>query len=164
MDARGFEVDAEFEPPDDQSNMSINTTLTNGARYYLDHAHREFSTPGCTNARDIVRYEKAGDRVVEVSRARDEPHANRDTRLFPGDGAQEVPPVSSVPRVGSVPATSGGSPVTVGLGRSAVSPNTSSRTLWIVCVLRAVQGGATRRRRATTVRPAHGWYGGKSTS
>jgi Pup amidohydrolase len=34
MDPRGFEVDAEFAPPDDQSNMSINTTLTNGARYY----------------------------------------------------------------------------------------------------------------------------------
>jgi hypothetical protein len=30
MDARGFAVDAEFEPPDDQSNMSINTTLTDG--------------------------------------------------------------------------------------------------------------------------------------
>jgi Pup amidohydrolase len=93
-DASGFEVDVDFEPPDDQSNMSINTTLTNGARYYLDHAHPEVSTPGCTNARDIVRYEKAADRIVEVSRARDEPHANRDTRLFPGDGAQEVPRAS----------------------------------------------------------------------
>jgi hypothetical protein len=30
MDARGFEVDAEFEPPDDQSTMSFNTTLTSG--------------------------------------------------------------------------------------------------------------------------------------
>jgi proteasome accessory factor PafA2 len=69
MDARGFEVDAAFEPPDDQANMSINTTLTSGARYYLDHAHPEFSTPECTNARDIVRYEKAGDRILEVSRA-----------------------------------------------------------------------------------------------
>jgi len=73
MDARGFEIDAEFEPPDDQSNMSINTTLTNGARYYLDHAHPEFSTPECTNARDIVRFEKAGERVLEVSRGRAEP-------------------------------------------------------------------------------------------
>lgn len=73
MDARGFEVDAEFEPPDDQSNMSINTTLTNGARYYLDHAHPEFSTPECTNARDVVRYEKAGERILEVSRLRAEP-------------------------------------------------------------------------------------------
>jgi Pup amidohydrolase len=73
MDARGFEIDAEFEPPDDQSNMSINTTLTNGARYYLDHAHPEFATPECTNARDIVRFEKAGERVLEVSRGRAEP-------------------------------------------------------------------------------------------
>ncbi len=73
MDARGYEVDAEFEPPDDQSNMSINTSLTNGARYYLDHAHPEVSTPECTNARDIVRYEKAGERILEVSRARAEP-------------------------------------------------------------------------------------------
>jgi Pup amidohydrolase len=73
MDARGFEIDAEFEPPDDQSNMSIDTTLTNGARYYLDHAHPEFSTPECTNARDIVRFEKAGERILEVSRGRAEP-------------------------------------------------------------------------------------------
>jgi len=72
-DARGFEADVDFEPPDDQSNMSINTTLTNGARYYLDHAHPEFSTPECSNACDIVRYEKAGERIVEVSRARAEP-------------------------------------------------------------------------------------------
>jgi Pup amidohydrolase len=72
MDARGFEVDAAFEPPDDQANMSINTTLTSGARYYLDHAHPEFSTPECTNARDIVRYEKAGERILEVSRSRAE--------------------------------------------------------------------------------------------
>lgn len=73
MDARGFEVDAEFEPPDDQSNMSINTTLTNGGRYYLDHAHPEFSTPECTSARDVVRYEKAGEQILEMSRARAEP-------------------------------------------------------------------------------------------
>lgn len=72
MDARGFEVDAEFEPPDDQSNMSINTTLTNGGRYYLDHAHPEFSTPECSCAKDIVRYEKAGERILEASRARAE--------------------------------------------------------------------------------------------
>jgi proteasome accessory factor A len=69
MDARGFELDAEFEPPDDQSNMAINTTLTSGARFYLDHAHPEFCTPECTNARDIVRYEKAGERILEVSRS-----------------------------------------------------------------------------------------------
>jgi proteasome accessory factor A len=71
MDARCFEVDAAFEPPDDQSN-SINIILTNGARHYLDHAHPEFSTPECTNARDIVCHEKAGERILEVSRSRAE--------------------------------------------------------------------------------------------
>jgi Pup amidohydrolase len=82
MDARGFEVEAEFEPPDDQANMSINTTLTSGGRYYLDHAHPEYSTPECTNARDIVRYEKAGERILEVSRGRAESRLPEGQRIL----------------------------------------------------------------------------------
>jgi len=40
----------------------------NGARYYVDHAHPEYSCPEVTNVRDLVLHEKAGERVVEISR------------------------------------------------------------------------------------------------
>jgi Pup amidohydrolase len=38
--------------------------LTNGARLYVDHAHPEYSTPECTNPRDIVKWDKAGELVA----------------------------------------------------------------------------------------------------
>ncbi|MEW6741308.1 MAG: proteasome accessory factor PafA2 family protein [Planctomycetota bacterium] len=39
--------------------------LENGARFYIDHGfHPEFSTPECDNPWDIVRYVKAGDRIL----------------------------------------------------------------------------------------------------
>ena len=40
----------------------VNAVLTNGARYYVDHAHPEFSTPECADALEVVRYDKAAER------------------------------------------------------------------------------------------------------
>src|SRR6185436_4997992 len=46
-----------------------NVILTNGARLYVDHAHPEYSTPECTNPLDVVKWDKAGERVMaEASR------------------------------------------------------------------------------------------------
>jgi proteasome accessory factor A len=42
-----------------------NVILTNGARLYVDHAHPEFSTPECTNPRDVVIWDKAGEVVMQ---------------------------------------------------------------------------------------------------
>ncbi|MGH0037605.1 MAG: depupylase/deamidase Dop [Myxococcota bacterium] len=67
-DARGFQVDGEKYTPNQQENIARNKTLINGARYYVDHAHPEYSCPEVTNARDLVVHEKAGERVVELSR------------------------------------------------------------------------------------------------
>ena len=67
-DARGFQVDGEKYTPNQQENIARNKTLINGARYYVDHAHPEYSSPEVTNARDLVVHEKAGERVVEASR------------------------------------------------------------------------------------------------
>jgi proteasome accessory factor PafA2 len=67
-DARGFQVDGEKYTPNQQENIARNKTLINGARYYVDHAHPEYSSPEVTNARDLVIHEKAGERVLEVSR------------------------------------------------------------------------------------------------
>jgi len=44
-----------------------NKILDNGARFYVDHAHPEFSTPECSNARDVVIYEKAGEQILHQS-------------------------------------------------------------------------------------------------
>jgi proteasome accessory factor A len=41
-----------------------NVILTNGARLYVDHAHPEYSTPECTNPRDVVLWDKAGGQVM----------------------------------------------------------------------------------------------------
>jgi len=67
-DARGFQVDGEKYTPNQQENIARNKTLINGARYYVDHAHPEYSSPEVTNARDLVVHEKAGERIVEMSR------------------------------------------------------------------------------------------------
>jgi proteasome accessory factor A len=67
-DARGFQVEGEKYTPNQQENIARNKTLANGARYYVDHAHPEYSCPEVTNARDLVIHEKAGERIVEASR------------------------------------------------------------------------------------------------
>ncbi len=67
-DARGFQVDGEKYTPNQQENIARNKTLVNGARYYVDHAHPEYSCPEVTTARDLVIHEKAGERIVELSR------------------------------------------------------------------------------------------------
>src|SRR6266852_4112482 len=64
-DARGFARD-DASPPEVETHL-VNTVLTNGARYYVDHAHPEFSTPECTNALQLTRYDKAGERILARS-------------------------------------------------------------------------------------------------
>jgi Pup amidohydrolase len=48
----------------DDVGMS-NTVLTNGARFYVDHAHPEYATPECSNARDLIVWDVAGERILE---------------------------------------------------------------------------------------------------
>jgi proteasome accessory factor PafA2 len=72
-DARGFTYSgAAYDPADalaDEDLGLANVILTNGARLYVDHAHPEYSTPEVTNPRDLVRWDKAGERVMaEASR------------------------------------------------------------------------------------------------
>jgi len=64
-DARGFEADGERESPGPEYNRLLNKLLSNGGRLYVDGAHPEYSTPECTNALDLVAYEKAGERIIE---------------------------------------------------------------------------------------------------
>ncbi len=45
----------------------VNAVLTNGARYYVDHAHPECSTPECSDAREIVVWDRAAERILQKS-------------------------------------------------------------------------------------------------
>ncbi|HLG22078.1 MAG TPA: depupylase/deamidase Dop [Candidatus Manganitrophaceae bacterium] len=66
LDARGFEADGERERPGPEYNRLLNKLLPNGGRLYVDGAHPEYSTPECSNARDLVAYEKVGERIMET--------------------------------------------------------------------------------------------------
>jgi len=68
LDARGFEVSGERERPSQQDNRAINKVLTNGGRLYIDGAHPEYSTPETSTARDLLIYEKAGERLLDACR------------------------------------------------------------------------------------------------
>ena len=63
-DARGFGREGS-QPPEVETHL-VNTVLTNGARYYVDHAHPEYSTPECADALELVVADKAGERTSEV--------------------------------------------------------------------------------------------------
>ena len=68
LDVRGFEVEGERERPGPEYNRLLNKVLANGGRLYVDGAHPEYSTPECTNPRDVVIYERAGDRIIQICR------------------------------------------------------------------------------------------------
>jgi hypothetical protein len=65
-DARGYEPVQERQPVEEDLGLA-NVILPNGARYYVDHAHPEYSTPECATARDLVVHDKAGERILERS-------------------------------------------------------------------------------------------------
>ncbi|MFL6241556.1 MAG: proteasome accessory factor PafA2 family protein, partial [Acidimicrobiia bacterium] len=64
-DARGFAREG-AAPPEIETHL-VNTVLTNGARYYVDHAHPEYSTPECADALELVCADKAGERILARS-------------------------------------------------------------------------------------------------
>jgi proteasome accessory factor PafA2 len=66
-DARGFARDASMAP--EVETHLVNTVLTNGARYYVDHAHPELSTPECGDALEAVLYDRAGEHILVRSMA-----------------------------------------------------------------------------------------------
>jgi proteasome accessory factor A len=65
-DARGFEPVPASAGTDEDLGLA-NVILPNGARYYVDHAHPEYSTPECATPRQLVVHDKAGERILERS-------------------------------------------------------------------------------------------------
>ena len=83
-DARGFRAAELLQDTDESAYFEIDRkrplsfeeiksdlVLSNGARFYNDHAHPEYSTPECTTLRGLVAQDKAGERIlVECARRR----------------------------------------------------------------------------------------------
>lgn len=80
-DARGFDLTrAEADPSllTDEDQTIANIVIHNGARFYVDHAHPEYSAPETTNAFDAVKWDLAGDKVIQRA-------IELDKELFPND-------------------------------------------------------------------------------
>jgi proteasome accessory factor PafA2 len=65
QDARGFARETSQHP--EVETHLVNVVLTNGARYYVDHAHPEYSTPECATALELVKHDRACELVLERS-------------------------------------------------------------------------------------------------
>lgn len=67
LDARGFLYDDAVMQISRVDNLKINNLLLNGARYYVDHAHPEFSTAECASVLDLIAFDRAGERILEIA-------------------------------------------------------------------------------------------------
>ncbi len=96
-DARGFRAAALLQDTDESAFYQVDQNrplsfeeiksdlvLSNGARFYNDHAHPEYSTPECTTLRQLVAHEKAGERILaECARRRNlNLPPNHEVRLY----------------------------------------------------------------------------------
>jgi len=97
LDARGFRAETLMQDTDESAYYELDKNrplsfeeiksdlvLSNGARFYNDHAHPEYSTPECVFLRDIVAQDKAGERILsECLRRRNKKIApEREVRLY----------------------------------------------------------------------------------
>lgn len=82
MDARsGWRPESDY--PEVEVLMA-NSVLSNGSRFYVDHAHPEISTPECRTIRDVVMYDRASEEIMRTSlmRANDRLPHGTEMRLF----------------------------------------------------------------------------------
>ena len=81
----------------DEDTGLANVILTNGARLYVDHAHPEYSTPEVTNPRDVVLWDKAGERVMAEAARRAAARARAPSRST----STRTTPTTRAPRYGA---------------------------------------------------------------
>ena len=62
VDVRGFTL-LDAMAPEIETHL-VNAVLTNGARYYVDHAHPELSTPECADALSMVLQDRAAEMIL----------------------------------------------------------------------------------------------------
>lgn len=78
QDARGFRAAEMLQDTDEAAYFELDRdrplsfeeiksdlVLSNGARFYNDHAHPEYSTPECSTLAEIVAQDQAGERILE---------------------------------------------------------------------------------------------------
>src|SRR5208283_1378828 len=98
MDARGFRAQSLMQDTDESAYYEIDKNrplsfeeiksdlvLSNGARFYNDHAHPEYSTPECSTLRELVAQDKAGERILaECARRRNKQltESGKEVRLY----------------------------------------------------------------------------------
>jgi len=65
-DARGFDLSRpEADPSLITDEMTVsNVILTNGARFYVDHAHPEYATPEVNSPREALVWDRAGELII----------------------------------------------------------------------------------------------------
>jgi Pup amidohydrolase len=78
-DARGWHMGGSM-PPEVETHL-VNAVLTNGARFYVDHAHPEYSGPECRDARSATLYDRAGDVVLRDAMAAARPSLPPDQEI-----------------------------------------------------------------------------------
>jgi proteasome accessory factor PafA2 len=68
-DMRGFDLRRYRSAPviDPNTPGNANVVTTSGARFYVDHAHPEYSSPETTDAWDAVIWDKAGEQVMHAA-------------------------------------------------------------------------------------------------
>ena len=77
-DARGFRVSGLAQDKEEDlfarldahrpfsfHEMKSDLVLSNGARFYNDHTHPEYSTPECRTLKQLVAHDRAGERIVQ---------------------------------------------------------------------------------------------------
>jgi proteasome accessory factor A len=97
QDARGFRAEELLQDTDEAAYFELDKSrplsfqeiksdlvLSNGARFYNDHAHPEYSTPECTTLREIVAQDQAGERILAECAKRRNSHlpAGCEARLY----------------------------------------------------------------------------------
>ncbi len=82
-DARDL-LPIEFALPPEVETHLVNAVLTNGARYYVDHAHPELSTPECRDALSVVIWDRAAELIAvdSMHRARQVLPASHEIILY----------------------------------------------------------------------------------
>lgn len=85
-DTRGFDLRRYHSAPviDPHALGVANLVLTNGARFYVDHAHPEYSAPETTNAFDAMLYDAAGDRIMHDAVREVAAHSERNHSVLEG--------------------------------------------------------------------------------
>ena len=73
-DARGFDLsraEADISLLTNDEVMIPNLVLPNGARFYVDHAHPEYAAPEVLTPSEIVQWDLAGERIMQIACALD---------------------------------------------------------------------------------------------